>query len=214
VANTIAWGNPAGDLVGVDPGQVRGCLLGGGAAVGQQGNRAGDPRFLPDLDWHIGHGSAAVGAGDPGLAALPGEDAEGQARPVGRAPDAGADQQVVHTLVPEPRGMRTQRPFRLRAFTLPGATTLFYISTGVRQPGFPLPGLTGTLQLDFILALEWLGTVTADGAGVADLRAEIFQAPAMVGWRAGFQALGVRFTGGGGYEGGWTNPIVPGFLRP
>jgi hypothetical protein len=42
------------------------------------------------FDLHLATGSAAVNAGDP--AQYPGEDIDGQSRPMGSAPDAGADE--------------------------------------------------------------------------------------------------------------------------
>ncbi len=49
------------------------------------------PGFLdPNSNLHLAAGSAAVNAGDP--ASYPSRDIDGQSRPVGAVPDAGADE--------------------------------------------------------------------------------------------------------------------------
>ncbi len=213
VTNSILWGNRSGDLVGVPAASVDHCLLGAGAAAGKRGNIKGDPRFLNPGDFHLGLHSQAARLGDPQAAGLPATDLDGQALPAGRAPDAGADQLVLHTLVGDPSGLRLSRHFRMEIFTLPRAVMVVFLSSGTVARGFPTPPLTGALKLDFIAALVPFGNVVADGEGKGVLKGTMFTTSNLLGVRLYFQGVALRVEGGR-VEGGWTNVISPSAIEP
>jgi hypothetical protein len=63
-------------------------LQGGVCGAGDKNAAAGFVDMNSNL--HLAAGSAAINAGDP--ASFPGRDIDGQTRPGGAAPDAGADE--------------------------------------------------------------------------------------------------------------------------
>ncbi len=211
--NSIAWGNKGGDLPDVPPGSARNCLLGGGAAVGHGGNVKGDPGFLETGDFHLGASSQAVGLGDPGVPGLPKEDLDGQPLPSRGRPDAGADQRVLHTLWGNDAGLLVGRLYDMKAYTLPGATVVVFVSMGTLATGYPTPPLTGSLKLDFLAALLPTASARADGTGKALMKGVGFISPSLVGVRLFLQGVSLRVQGSA-VEGGWTNvisawPIAP-----
>ena len=213
VLNSILWGNRSGDLIGVASGAVSHCLLGGGPAAGKAGNVKGDPGFLASGDFHLGARSQAVGVGDPKAAGLPGKDLDGQPLPVGKAPDAGADQRFLHTLMGDPRGLRLKRTYHMEAYTLPSAAMVVFLSPGTLSPGFKTPPLTGSLRLDFIAALIPFGSVLADKDGLVSLEGTMFTSASLIGVRLYFQGVALRIQAGK-VGGGWTNVLSPWAVSP
>ena len=85
IINTIAAGNPQGDLFsdGTAPSVIVGnSLVGSGAPAGSDGNLEGDPRFVNagSGDYHLAKLSPAIDAGSPAEAGLPALDAGGLSR--------------------------------------------------------------------------------------------------------------------------------------
>ncbi len=70
-----------------------------GSGVSSTNEVSGDPAFVaPDeADYHLAPGSAAIDAGDEAGVPI---DFEGDARPLGPAPDIGADEAWLRSFVP------------------------------------------------------------------------------------------------------------------
>ncbi len=213
IRNSIVWGNRGGDLPGVPVPSVRNCLLGGGPAAGKGGNLKGDPGFLEKGDYHLGAFSRAVGLGDPSAAGLPKTDLDGQPLPARGRPDAGADQRVLHTLTGDEAGLIVGRLYSMKAYTLPGATMVAFVSMGTLSTGYPTPPLTGSLKLDFLAALLPTSSARSDGGGKVLMKGVGFISTSLIGVRLFLQGVSLRVQGSK-VEGGWTNvisawPIAP-----
>ena len=213
IYNSIVWGNKPVNIFKFGNIYISHSLVGDRSYSGKNGNKFGDPVFAIKGDWHISYMSPARGLGSSNIPSMPNNDIDNQAYPKGKAPDAGADQFVLHSLIECQAGMISGRDYSLLLLTKPESFYSVYISGAVTQNSFKLPGFSGEFVLDMIFGIVKFMEGKTNKLGSIVFKRPMPCSEGLHGFVLYFQGFDLKIEGSR-YEGGFTNLVAQTFIAP